>query len=136
MSRNRQGKIATDGVGSIAAETPFAQLSSNEKLGGLPERKVTAKATASSTKKKLVRKGRVEIRREKAGRGGKTVTTISGFSTNISFDEVSELSNKLKKQCASGGRSKERLIEIQGDVRDQVAATLTKHGFQPVMAGG
>ncbi len=80
-------------------------------------------------------RGRVEIRRQTAGRGGKTVTVISGFK-GIGLPEKEKLVKQMQKSCGTGGTVKEGLIEIQGDKREEVARILTEAGFWPVMAGG
>ena len=47
-------------------------------------------------------KGRVEVRREKAGRGGKTVTTLK-FPLTYSLNTLEAMTFELKKTCACGG---------------------------------
>jgi len=80
-------------------------------------------------------RGRVEIRRQKAGRGGKTVTVVSAF-VGIGLPEKEELAQRLRKLCGTGGTVKDGCIEIQGDQRETVARVLTEAGFRPVFAGG
>ncbi len=80
-------------------------------------------------------RGRVEIRRQTAGRGGKTVTVISGF-IGIGLPEKERLAKQMQKACGTGGTVKEGRIEIQGDKRQEVARILTQAGFSPVLAGG
>ncbi|MGV3773644.1 MAG: translation initiation factor [Verrucomicrobiales bacterium] len=81
------------------------------------------------------KRGRVDIIREKSGRGGKTVTVIANF-TGVGPQEKEKLAKELQKACGAGGTIKEGRIEIQGDKREQIAAILTKSGFRPVFAGG
>jgi translation initiation factor 1 len=80
-------------------------------------------------------RGRVDITREKGGRGGKTVTVVDGF-TGIGLPEKEKLAGKMRTACGCGGTVKMGRIEIQGDQRDKVAAILTEAGFRPVFAGG
>ena len=77
----------------------------------------------------------MDVIRQCAGRGGKTVTVITNF-TGIGLPEKEQLARKMQKACGCGGTVKEGRIEIQGDKRDQVAAILTEAGFRPVFAGG
>jgi translation initiation factor 1 len=77
----------------------------------------------------------VDITRQTAGRGGKTVTVVSGF-TGISQSEKEQLAKKMQKTCGAGGTVKDGCIEIQGDKREPVAAILAAAGFRPVFAGG
>ncbi len=80
-------------------------------------------------------RGRVDIIRQKAGRGGKTVTVVKGF-VGIGLPEKEQLARIMQKTCGAGGTVKEGRIEIQGDNRAEVARILTEAGFRPVFAGG
>jgi len=80
-------------------------------------------------------RGRVDIIREKAGRGGKTVTIARGFP-GIGLPEKETLAKKMRAACGTGGTVKDGRIEIQGDKRDEVARILAAAGFRPVFAGG
>ena len=74
------------------------------------------------------------IRREKKGRGGKTVTAISNLS--LSGSDMKQLAKSLKKHCGTGGTFKQDSIELQGDFRDQAAAYLQKKGYRTKFTGG
>ncbi len=80
-------------------------------------------------------RGRVNIQRQTAGRGGKTVTVVADF-IGIGLPEKERLAKEIQKACGAGGTVKNGRIEIQGDQREQVARILTKAGFRPVFAGG
>lgn len=58
----------------------------------------------------------VRVGLEKKGRGGKTVSVITGLSG--SEDALRDLTSELKRRCGSGGTLKDGVIEIQGDHRD------------------
>jgi translation initiation factor 1 len=77
----------------------------------------------------------VDITRQTAGRGGKTVTVVSGFM-GIGQAEKAQLAKKIQKACGAGGTVKDDCIEIQGDQREPVARILAEAGFRPVFAGG
>jgi len=126
MSKRR----STDGGDSLNAN-PFAGLESTGLRAAPPTRPEPKKGEG---KKRF--RGRIEVRREKAGRGGKTVTTLRGFLTGESDRELEALTFDLKKACASGGTLKGRVIELQGDVRAKVSVELEKRNYQPVLAGG
>jgi translation initiation factor 1 len=78
--------------------------------------------------------GVVRIRRETKGRGGKTVTVITG----VLRDEAAlkQMTTKLKQLCGTGGTLKDGIIEIQGDHRDKIQAELIKQGFTVKLSGG
>jgi translation initiation factor 1 len=126
--------IPTDG-GAPLAQNPFGGLSGD----GLP------RATAARGPEPVVKgagqppvaknRGRVDISRQTAGRGGKTVTVVSGF-VGIGLPEKEQLAKTMQKSCGAGGTVKDGCIEIQGDKREAVARILTEAGFRPVFAGG
>jgi translation initiation factor 1 len=78
--------------------------------------------------------GRVKVRREVAGRRGKTVTTVSGVP--LDDDGLRELAGRLKKRCGVGGSAKGGVIELQGDHRDAVVELLRADGYDVILAGG
>ncbi len=80
-------------------------------------------------------RGRVDILRQTAHRGGKAVTVVANFK-GIGLPEKERLAREMQKACGTGGTVKDGRIEIQGDKRDEVARILMKAGFQPVFAGG
>ncbi len=80
-------------------------------------------------------RGRVDILRQTAGRGGKTVTVVTHF-VGIGLPEKEMLAKRMQKACGTGGTVKDGRIEIQGDKRNEVARILAEAGFQPVFAGG
>ncbi len=124
-------RIPTDG-GQNIGQNPFATLSSE----GLPTAKANPPPTTIHAAKPVKKnRGRVDIIREKAGRGGKTVTVVTNF-VGIGLPEKELLAKAMQRACGTGGTVKEGRIEIQGDQREQVARILTEAGFRPVFAGG
>ena len=77
----------------------------------------------------------MDIIRQTAHRGGKTVTVITGF-VGVGQAEKEALAKRMQKVCGAGGTVKEGRIEIQGDQREAVARILIDAGFRPVFAGG
>jgi translation initiation factor 1 len=135
-------RIPTDGSGAPLEHNPFAALDpmglpgAPAQSGGAPAPSTNALDAGKTGRGELNRKrGRLEVRRETSGRGGKTVTTVSGFA-GIGLPEKEALAKRMQKACGVGGTVKDGRIEIQGDQRAQVAAILAAAGFQPVMAGG
>ncbi len=125
-------RVPTDGE-PIAWKSPFAVLK-DVALPPAPAREtVDQPPTVQATPAK--NRGRVDIIRQTAHRGGKTVTVITGFA-GISQAEKEQLAKEMQKACGVGGTVKEGRIEIQGDRREDVARILTKAGFRPVFAGG
>lgn len=124
-------RISTDGGPSLT-QAPFVALSSE----GLPPAPETLPESIASPPKPVRKhRGRVDILRVKAGRGGKTVTVVKNF-VGIGLPEKEQLAKAMQRACGTGGTVKNGQIEIQGDKRAEVARILTEANFQPVFAGG
>lgn len=123
-------RLPIDG-GPMRWSTPFAAL----KQAKLP---LASPAQSDSDQTEMVSKknrGRVDIIRQTAHRGGKTVTVVTGF-VGIGQAEKILLAKQMQKVCGAGGTVKQGRIEIQGDQRDVIARILIDAGFRPIFAGG
>ena len=78
--------------------------------------------------------GCVRLQRQTHGRGGKTVTTISGV--DLPPAELKQLARRLKQLCGCGGSISAGIIEIQGDQRALIKAELERLGHTVKLAGG
>ncbi len=124
------GKVPTGG-GQSLGQNPFGALNA----AGLPAAAGQPIQNPKSKIENLKNRGRVDIKRTTAGRGGKTVTIVTGF-TGIGLPEKESLAKKIRNACGCGGTVKDGEIEIQGDQREKIAQILTDAGFRPVFAGG
>ncbi len=77
------------------------------------------------TLEKQQQKLRVSI--EKKGRGGKTVTLITGFIGKE--DDLKELAKLLKTKCGVGGSAKDGEIIIQGEFKQRIIDLLKAEGY-------
>lgn len=134
---NSKQRVPTDG-GEALTHNPFAQLTA----AGLPPGPadtagdaVPSSPAGNRESKRGKNRGRVDIIRQTAHRGGKTVTVVTGF-VGIGLPEKERLAKTMQQACGSGGTVKEGRIEIQGDRREVAARILTEAGFRPVFAGG
>lgn len=78
--------------------------------------------------------GVVRVRREKKGRGGKTVTTISGLEGDKK--SLQQLNKTLKRRFGCGGAVKDWTIELQGDLLEQSLKYLQELGHNAKQSGG
>lgn len=81
--------------------------------------------TSMTSAQKRAQKLRLAM--ERAGRGGKTVTIVRGFTG--SQEELEEFCKTLKQKIGVGGSAKEGEIILQGDHRAKVAELLKSLGY-------
>ena len=84
-------------------KSPFAAL----KDAGLPAVRDVRQGDRSDEASKVPAKnrGRVDILRQTAHRGGKTVTVVTGF-TGIGLAEKEQLAKEMQTACGAGGRQR------------------------------
>jgi translation initiation factor 1 len=76
----------------------------------------------------------LKIQATRKGKGGKTVTEITGWQ--VTDATLQKIAKQLKNQCGSGGTAKEGTIEIQGDHRPKIQEILTALGYKSKLSGG
>jgi len=101
----------------------------SSKTGNRKKKKGVAPSPIKNPNKQGVR-----VMRESKGRGGKSVSVITGLTLNK--DALKKLGKTLKAQLGTGGAIKEGNIEIQGDHREKLIDLLDKQGIQAKVAGG
>ena len=77
--------------------------------------------------------GVVRVARQNKGRGGKTVTIVTGLA--LDAIALASLARQLRTACGSGGTLKEGVIEVQGDHCDLVMQALEKLGHRAKRTG-
>jgi translation initiation factor 1 len=83
---------------------------------------------------RAVGNGHVRVSREKAGRGGKTVTGVRGLALDASA--LADWGKRLRGACGTGGTVKDPGVELQGDHVERVIAWLQEQGFAAKRSGG
>ena len=131
---NDPKRIPTGG-GQAFGHNPFGALSSEGTSAGAEKHARRIPGNDRQAKPARKNRGRVDIIRQTAGRGGKTVTVVKGF-VGIGLPEKEQLAKAMQKACGTGGTVKNGQIEIQGDKRAEVARILSEANFRPVFAGG
>jgi translation initiation factor 1 len=74
------------------------------------------------------------VQRTSAGRGGKTVTLVTGVEGGDGV--LSPLAKKMKARCGAGGTLRGETIEIQGDHVETLLSLLSSEGYRPKKSGG
>lgn len=98
-------------------------------------RQPQASCRCAETARQAVRgDGNVRVSRERAGRGGKTVTLVRG----LALDEtaLAALGKRLRSACGAGGALKDGVLEIQGDHVERVLELLAREGHSARRSGG
>ena len=137
MSRKERSgkKVSTSPIVEFGSN-PFASLDGSGLPEALPEQIYQIKVSVKEDESNLGKGERLEIRREKSGRGGKTVTTVCGFPKHISNGDLKRILKEFKSRLGTGGGWRNEQMEIQGDRRKEVVDWLSTLGFKPVLAGG
>jgi translation initiation factor 1 len=71
---------------------------------------------------------------ERKGRGGKTVSVITGVMSHEAGQQA--LLKLFKNKLGTGGTLKDGVLEIQGDHRDQIVELLNGLGYKAKKSGG
>jgi translation initiation factor 1 len=75
-------------------------------------------------------RGKVVVRRERSGRGGKTVTVIEGVGQGRE-----DVAKRMKKALGVGARVEGEDVVLQGALEDRAAKWLEDNGFPRVVRG-
>ena len=78
--------------------------------------------------------GSVRVSRQNKGRGGKTVTLVSGLS--LQAEALAALGKRLRNACGAGGTLKDGVLEVQGDHVERVMVLLQREGWSVKRTGG
>ncbi|MBK7644451.1 MAG: translation initiation factor [Planctomycetes bacterium] len=112
--------------------SPFAALRGKVEGRELPSR-AAAKPAAPSSAKPATAPGRITVRIERTGRGGKTVTIADG--PGLHGPPLEPLAREIARGMGTGARVENSTIVVQGDQRERLVAWLGKHGFGGAVAG-
>ena len=126
MAKKKKTKVDTNGGDSGG----FGGLGSLLQASGLEGGGTAAAAAPAKPAGKPRKPGRVVLRREKKGRGGKVVTTL----TRHKLDEAAAkaLAKRLRKALGCGATVEGDEVVLQGDQRDRAADLLEGEGWKVV----
>jgi len=105
------------------AANPFAAL----QLDGLPAGPAESEIPGPKSR---ISPGRVVLRREKSGRGGKTVVVASDFAAHFTAADLEALAKRARQACGCGGTVAGREIELQGDDPARARRFFEGEGFR------
>jgi translation initiation factor 1 len=125
-------KLPVPEAASALKHSPFGALA---KLDAPPASSFPGRASAPATAPAKA-PARLLLRREKKGRGGKTVVVVSGLraQAHLPESEIAALAQHLKQQLGCGGAVERAAgdteIVLQGDRPARVAELLIERGFR------
>lgn len=123
MTRKRQDRSTTSRSDGFAS--PFAKL--EQLRAALPE----GDAPEEQRPSPAPRQGKVVVRREKKGRGGKMVTIVEGIEAR----SLEALAGELKRELGCGANLEGTAVVLAGDQEERVKASLEARGFTDVVLG-
>jgi translation initiation factor 1 len=131
MAKKREERTP-DLSGGKLTHNPFAALS-----GGSPSARPAAESAtpvpSEAGSRESLFPGRVVVRREAKGRGGKTITRVSGLGADAAA--VDELARDLKRALGVGAHVEDGDVLVQGNLTERVAVWLEKRGAGKVVRG-
>lgn len=123
--KRRREVVDTDGV--ELKHNPFAALGGRIESEAEP----TPQRREAAASKPLHLEGKIVVRREKKGRGGKTITRITGLRAG-DCDEVASL---MKKALGCGATVEDDEVVLLGALVDRAADWLQARGAGNVVTG-
>ncbi|MEX1365998.1 MAG: translation initiation factor [Nannocystaceae bacterium] len=133
---SRTPKIRTSGAPPLSTN-PFADLAGA--LGDLPPGEVppapaepepTSPPPAPSSPQL---RGKIVLRREKKGRGGKTATLIEGL--DLPDDALQQMARSLRRSLGCGAHVEGAVVVVGGAQTDRVRAWLAEQGAARIVIG-
>jgi translation initiation factor 1 len=123
VSRKKQRRATAAASKTTFSNDPFASL----QLDGLPAGPEDAPPEEEAPSGWSTRK--VNLQMQRKGRGGKTVTILTGWEA-ADHEALPTICKDVRKQLGCGGTVRDDEIELQGDLRRRVAPVLEGMGFK------
>jgi translation initiation factor 1 len=128
---SRKSKIRTDG-GPPLSTNPFAALEGA--LGDLPPGQAAAPPEPSPADASPPRlRGKIVLRREKKGRGGKTATVLEGLQ--LPDDALELMAQELRRSLGCGAHVEGATIVVSGAQADRIRDFLSARGATRIVIG-
>lgn len=112
-------------------ESPFAKLAALKASLPAEEAPVPPSKEEPATSQEGAPPRKAIVRRERAGRGGRTVTKIEG----LGLDEaaLATLCDEMKRDLGCGAFVEDGAVVLQGDLEERAAAALARRGVPQVV---
>jgi translation initiation factor 1 len=129
MARKKRERVDTSpgGAGGLGGLGALLQASG---LEGSAEPAAEPAVAAGAQPGKPRKLGKVVLRREKKGRGGKVVTTLTRHG--LSEADCKAMAKRLRKALGCGAGVEGDVVVLQGDQRDRAVGVLEGEGWRVV----
>ena len=77
--------------------------------------------------------GKVTLRRERKGHGGRTVTVVAGLRLDV--QRLERIARALRRALGAGATVDGDLVVVQGDLMARIQPWLAAHGAKRIVAG-
>jgi translation initiation factor 1 (eIF-1/SUI1) len=77
--------------------------------------------------------GKITLRRERKGHGGRTVTVVAGL--RLDPQRLERIARALRRTLGAGATVDGELVVVQGDLMARVQPWLAAHGARRIVAG-
>ena len=118
---------------------PFAKLLQDKERSQLPEGPSLEASMASSEAQeerkladRLAALRKVVLRRQRKGRGGRTVTLVEGLD-GFSEEHLEELASEMRKALGTGATLEGENVVLQGDLRERAKLWLEERGVKKIV---
>ncbi|MFU8805298.1 MAG: translation initiation factor [Bradymonadaceae bacterium] len=134
----KKKKVSLEDEGHGFGHNPFAELFKNkeERSPSVPSPPQEEKAAGKDDEERPVGQlKKIVLRRERKGRGGKTVTLVEGLE---GLDERGrdELAKRLRKALGCGTSVEGTKIVVQGDQSERLEGLLRDEGVKKIVVSG
>ena len=119
------------GLGGLAAALQAQGFAASQAAPPQPERAAAGSAPAPGGE--LAKQPKLVLRRERKGRGGRTVTVLGGLRGDATFRK--DLARSLRKALGCGASLEGEDLVLQGDVGARAKAWLESRGAGKVVLG-
>jgi len=143
MAGKKYRKIPVDGTAEKVANTVLADLLRGHGLAGTeagPREKAAEPGKDKDTVKEeaapdLAGVGKIVLRVQRKGRGGKTVTVLSTPGGGLVPASLEPLAKDIRKALGCGARVEDGTVVIQGDNSERAEKWLLQRGARQVVRG-
>lgn len=131
---SKKPRIPTDGAPPLSSN-PFAALGGalGELPAGAPPSAAPSEVPAPASAPSSTLRGKIVVRREKKGRGGKAVTVIEGLRRPA--EALEDMARQLRRTLGCGAHVEGETIVLTGAQSERVRDWLTAQGASHVVIG-